>query len=131
MERYIRTQNSLYNGVTLDLNWQHLLLSWIKFVAPVTLSSVDAILHLKCVQSAIKPIRNIPEPVFLLLAAIAGAGRPELSEMSWSMMSEAWPTMWLWIQHIKQEFLAQIVLACGSVEKLVIIGCQRLERNAP
>lgn len=60
-----------------------------KFVAPVTPSSVDAILHLKYVQIAIEPIRNVLELVFLLLVAISGAGRPELSDMLWSMMSNS------------------------------------------
>ncbi|KZP05084.1 hypothetical protein FIBSPDRAFT_853046 [Athelia psychrophila] len=34
--------------------WEHLLLGWMKFVAPLTSSSVDGVSHLKCVQDALR-----------------------------------------------------------------------------
>ncbi|KZP21693.1 hypothetical protein FIBSPDRAFT_890926 [Athelia psychrophila] len=89
-----------------DGYFQHVLLGWMKFLAPLTLSNVNNIPHLQFTREAAKPLDNISGSTVTLLREVAKAGGRQLSEAkSFSLLSKAWPTMWIWIQHIYYDHL--------------------------
>lgn len=89
---------SKIRGNLPDSYWRQLLEGWMKFMAPLSPSDVDDIDGLKYVRDAHEPIQHIPESVFQFLHAVSTAGRAQLSGDSFVIMTEAWPTMWTWIQ---------------------------------
>lgn len=83
----------------IESYWEYLILGWMKFVAPLTPSSVDDIPHLKCVQDAFEPVQHIPESIFVLLGTLAAACPVRLYDEPLLLLRKAWPTMWIWIQY--------------------------------
>lgn len=82
---------------------QHLLRGWMKYVAPLTPSTVDGVLDLECVRDAAEPVKHIPHSIYLMLASIAmseccGA---RLCASTIPLVSQAWPTIWIWIQYMR------------------------------
>lgn len=68
-------------------------------MAPLTPHHVDDILELKC--NSTEPLENTPESVSELLWQVAKASSGNLTEVkSFLLWRKAWPTMWIWIDHI-------------------------------
>lgn len=86
-----------------DRYFQHILVGWNDFVAPLTPPNVSDVPHLKCAQEAAERLDSVPESVGALLWEIAKASSGQLSEAkTFSLWSKAWPTMWIWMQHMYQ-----------------------------
>ncbi|KZP27917.1 hypothetical protein FIBSPDRAFT_927887 [Athelia psychrophila] len=82
---------SLVKADPPDPYWQHLLRGWMKFVAPLTPPSI---------QDGVDPSQHNLESAYALLQTVERACAVQLCENSFSLMVEAWPTMWIWIQHL-------------------------------
>lgn len=91
-----------------DINHcQHILRGWMKFVAPLTPSSVDDVPLLKCVRNATEPVEGVPHSIYSMLSSIASTeclGR-RLSEHTIPLVSQVWPTMWVWVQYMYSIYL--------------------------
>ncbi|KZP02027.1 hypothetical protein FIBSPDRAFT_906230, partial [Athelia psychrophila] len=86
-----------------DRYFQHLVLGWMKFVAPLTPSKLEDVPRLKCVQDATGPFERIPEPIWFLLGITSEIARQAQGQLSGSVFppfSKAWPTIWIWMRHI-------------------------------
>lgn len=84
-----------------DRYFQHILVGWNDFVAPLTPPSINGVSRLEYAQEAVELLDSVPESVGVLLWEIAKASGGKLSETkTFSLWSKAWPTMWIWIQHM-------------------------------
>lgn len=93
-----------------DEYFQHILLGWMKFVAPLTPPSVDGIPNIKLNIESVEPLDNIPGSVAALIVEAARISGPrQLSETkSFSLWSKAWSTMWIWVQRLYHDHLRML-----------------------